>query len=138
MDPKPHDFSAYKALKISRPKPRLLEVLISQPGKLNAVSQLGHEELANVWRDIDRDPTIDVVLLRGDGGVFSAGGDLDMVKSMAGDWNTRMNLTAIRERPGSSSTSTEARRTSTACRTTSRGRRQSSRSVTCRRRWPSV
>ena len=48
----PVDFSAYTALKISRPKPRLLEVMISQPGKLNAVTEAGHRELANVWRSV--------------------------------------------------------------------------------------
>ena len=90
MTTTPADFSHYKSLKISRLKPRLLEVMISQPGKLNAVTEAGHRELADIWREIDRDPTVDVVLLRGDGGVFSAGGDLDMVETMAGDWNTRM------------------------------------------------
>jgi enoyl-CoA hydratase len=90
MSDTPFDFSHYKALKIARLKPRLLEVMISQPGKLNAVTEHGHRELANVWRDIDRDPTIDVVLLRGDGGVFSAGGDLDLVKKTAEDWSARM------------------------------------------------
>jgi enoyl-CoA hydratase len=84
------DYKHYKALKISSPKPRLLEVMISQPGKLNAVNQDGHRELAEVWRDIDRDESVDVVLLRGDGGVYSAGGDLQMVEVMANDWNTRM------------------------------------------------
>jgi enoyl-CoA hydratase len=84
------DYGRYTSLKILRPKPRLLEVVISQPGKLNAVSAQGHAELAEVWRDIDRDRDTDVVLLRGDGGVYSAGGDLDMIKDIASDWNYRM------------------------------------------------
>lgn len=84
------DPSRYTYLKFDRPKPRLLEVILSQPGKLNAVTADGHRELAEVWRDIDRDPTIDVVLLRGDGGVFSAGGDMKLVEGIHSDWNIRM------------------------------------------------
>src|SRR5258708_944347 len=79
----------YKALKFARPRPRILEVILSRPGKLNALDSDGHRELAEVWRDIDRDPDVSVALLRGDGGVFSAGGDLGMIEVMARDWATR-------------------------------------------------
>ena len=48
------DYSHYKALKINRPKPRLLEIVLSQPGKLNALDADGHRELAEIWRDVDR------------------------------------------------------------------------------------
>lgn len=84
------DYSHYKALKINRPKPRLLEIILSQPGKLNALDADGHRELAEIWRDVDRDRSVDVVLLRGEGGVYSAGGDLKLIEEMAGDWNARM------------------------------------------------
>jgi enoyl-CoA hydratase len=86
----PVDYSHYKSLKIAMRKPRLLEVVLSQPGKLNALNAQGHAELAEVWRDIDKDRSVDCVLLRGDGGVYSAGGDLGLVKAMGADWNTRM------------------------------------------------
>src|SRR5262249_23230225 len=82
----------YKALKFARPRPRLLEIILSKPGRLNALDADGHAELAHVWRDVDRDPTTSVVLLRGDGGVFSAGGDLDMVEEMARDWSRRTRV----------------------------------------------
>lgn len=84
------DYSHYKALKINRPKPRLLEIVLSQPGKLNALDADGHRELAEIWRDVDKDLSVDVVLLRGEGGVYSAGGDLKLIEEMAGDWNARM------------------------------------------------
>jgi enoyl-CoA hydratase len=85
-------YSHYKALKFARPRPRLLEIILSKPGRLNALDADGHAELAHVWRDVDRDPTTSVVLLRGDGGVFSAGGDLDMVEEMARDWSRRTRV----------------------------------------------
>jgi enoyl-CoA hydratase len=84
------DYSHYKALKINRPKPRLLEIVLSQPGKLNALDADGHRELAEIWRDVDKDLSVDVVLLRGEGGVYSAGGDLKLIEEMHSDWNARM------------------------------------------------
>lgn len=84
------DYNRYTALKFNRPRPRVLEVILSQPGKLNALNAQGHSELAEVWRDIDKDSETSVVLLRGDGGVFSAGGDLQLVEDMANDWETRL------------------------------------------------
>ena len=84
------DPSAYKALKFNRPEKGILEVILSNPGKLNALNEDGHRELADVWRDIDRDEETNVVLLRGDGGNYSAGGDLKLVEKMAGDWRVLM------------------------------------------------
>src|SRR5436190_11593363 len=84
-------YAHYKSLKFGRPRPRILEVILSKPGKLNALDADGHRELAEVWRDI-RDPDVSVAVLRGDGGVFSAGGDLGMVEVMANDWATRTRV----------------------------------------------
>lgn len=84
------DYSRYTYLKFARPKPGLLEVIISNPGKLNSVTARGHQELAEIWRDIDRDESVQVVLLRGDGGVYSSGGDMALVDGIANDWHVRM------------------------------------------------
>ena len=82
-------YAAYKALKFNRPKPGILEVIMSNPGRLNSLDHDGHRELGLVWRDIDTDKDTSVVLLRGEGGVFSAGGDLQLVEDMANDWEVR-------------------------------------------------
>lgn len=86
------DYSRYRALKFNRPRPRIIEVILSRPGRLNALDADGHRELAEVWRDIDRDPDVSVALLRGDGGNFSAGGDLTLVEEMAKDFAVRARV----------------------------------------------
>lgn len=88
----PTDYSAYKVLKFNRPEPGILEVILSNPGKLNSLDEDGHRELSEVWRDIDKDDETSAVLLRGDGGKFSAGGDLKMIENMADDWATKMKV----------------------------------------------
>jgi len=85
-------YSHYKALKFARPRPRILEVILCNPGRLNALDGDGHRELAQVWREIDGDPDTSVALLRGEGGNFSAGGDLGMIEVMARDWATRTRV----------------------------------------------
>ena len=88
----PADYSNYKVLKFNRPEDGILEVILSNPGRLNSLDEDGHRELAEVWRDIDKDDETSVVLLRGDGGKFSAGGDLKMIEHMADDWSVKMRV----------------------------------------------
>ena len=85
-------YARYRELKFSRPSPRVLEIILSKPGKLNALDAVGHRELAEVWRDVERDAGTAVVLLRGEGGVFSAGGDFDVLEQMTSDWRVRTRV----------------------------------------------
>lgn len=85
-------YGHYKALKFARPRPRVLEVMMSNPGKLNALGEDGHREISEVWREIDRDPETSVAVLRGEGGVFSAGGDLSMIKQMHESFEVRTRV----------------------------------------------
>jgi len=78
------DSSAYSALKFSNPADGVLEVLIDNP-PVNSVDVNGHRELTYVWNDIDRDPEVRSVLLRGAGKAFSAGGDFELIEAMVGD-----------------------------------------------------
>ncbi len=82
-------YARYKALKFNRPDKGILEVIMSNPGSLNSLDHAGHKELSDVWRDIDTDKETSVVLLRGEGGVFSAGGDLKLVEDMKNNWEDR-------------------------------------------------
>jgi enoyl-CoA hydratase len=85
-------YAHYQALKFNRPEDGVLEIILSAPGRLNALDETGHRELAEVWRDIDRDPDTRAVLLRGEGGNLSAGGDLDLVREMTESFETRARV----------------------------------------------
>ncbi|MGH6918891.1 MAG: enoyl-CoA hydratase-related protein, partial [Geminicoccaceae bacterium] len=79
-------YAKYERLKFQRPAERILEIVLDNPGRLNATDAKMHEELAYVWRDIDADPSVSVAMIRGAGEAFSAGGDLELVERMANDF----------------------------------------------------
>jgi enoyl-CoA hydratase len=81
-------YARYQRLKFERPAERILEIVLDNPGRLNATDARMHEELAYVWRDIDADPDVSVAMIRGAGKAFSAGGDLELVERMANDFAT--------------------------------------------------
>src|SRR5690606_41709148 len=76
--------------KLGRPAAGVRRGTISAPGRLNAVDSTGHRELAEIWRDADRDDSVRAVLVRGEGEAFSAGGDLAMSEEMTRDHDMRM------------------------------------------------
>ena len=88
----PDPFSRYRRLRFSRPEERILVITMEREGRLNAADELMHQELVQVWRDVDAAPDVDVAIIRGAGRGFSAGGDLDMVERIADDWGTRVRV----------------------------------------------
>ena len=50
-------------------------------GRMNTADAAMHGELAEIWRDIDRDPTVNAAIITGAGKVFSAGGDFGMIQT---------------------------------------------------------
>ena len=88
-----HDYAAqYPTLRFADLGDGVLEVTMSAPGRLNAVGHEGHRDLAEVWTSIDRDSDVRVAIIRGEGGVFSSGGDLDLVTDMASDFAVRIRV----------------------------------------------
>ena len=78
-------YAGYKRLKLDRPAPRILQITLDTPGKLNAADDAMHGELSRIWRDIDEDPDVSVAMIRGAGNAFSAGGDFDMLDKTIGN-----------------------------------------------------
>lgn len=87
-----HYSQTYPALSFATPHEGMLELIMSKPGRLNAADRSMHRQLADVWFEISRDERVDVVVVRGEGGVFSAGGDFDMIDDIIGDFGDRATV----------------------------------------------
>jgi enoyl-CoA hydratase len=85
-------YSAYPSLELDRPEPNVLRLTLRTEGRLNAVGAGMHRELAAIWRTIGDDEETRAVVVRGAGGAFSAGGDLDLVLDIANDFQTRVRV----------------------------------------------
>jgi len=85
-------YDSFTSLEFDRPDDGVLQITLSTPGKLNAVGHDAHGQLAAVWRTIDADPDTRAVLVRGAGGAFSSGGDLELVEDIARDYETRRRV----------------------------------------------
>jgi enoyl-CoA hydratase len=88
----PDRYAAYPSLELERPAEGVLRVVMSAPGRLNAAGHQMHRDLAGIWAEIDRDPEVRAVVVRGAGEVFSAGGDIDLVADMADDFAVRVRV----------------------------------------------
>jgi enoyl-CoA hydratase len=85
-------YDSYKHLLFDRPASGVLRVTINRPDRLNALDHDGHRELAYVWADIEKDPNVSAVILRGAGRAFSAGGDFVVVEDLIADNNARVRM----------------------------------------------
>jgi enoyl-CoA hydratase len=89
-------YAHYEALALKRHDEGILEVVMgadqSANGKLSTADHRMHRELSTVWMDIDKDPETRVVIIRGEGKGFSAGGDLGLVEEMANDFHVRARV----------------------------------------------
>lgn len=85
-------YGEFTSLEFDRPEERILRITLNTPGRLNAVGAEAHAQLATVWQAVDRDPETRAVLVRGAGGAFSSGGDLELVEAIATDWETRVRV----------------------------------------------
>ncbi|WP_407279158.1 enoyl-CoA hydratase/isomerase family protein [Aromatoleum evansii] len=86
------DYSRYTNLKVELHEHGIAEVILGEPGKLPAADATGHGELADIWRDLDRDPAVSVIVVRGQDKGFSAGGTLDLVAAMVDEFEHRARV----------------------------------------------
>jgi enoyl-CoA hydratase len=89
-------YARYEALKLRCHDHGILEIVMTGEGTnksgLATADDRMHRELADIWRDIDADPDTRVVVIRGEGKGFSAGGDLALVQQMADDFDIRARV----------------------------------------------
>jgi enoyl-CoA hydratase len=83
-------YASYERLRLDWPAAGVLRVTIDNPARANALDATGHAEITRTWRDADADERVRAVLVTGAGHTFSAGGDLDWVRSLADDPRARI------------------------------------------------
>jgi enoyl-CoA hydratase/carnithine racemase len=81
-------YDRYTRLRFDRPHPKVLRVTMEN-GRMNTADAAMHRELAEIWRDADRDPTVNAIVITGAGKVFSAGGDFAMIRENIDDFAAR-------------------------------------------------
>ena len=81
------EYGDYRHILFERPAPQILWMTLNRPEVLNAADARMHQELVEVWRTIERDPSVAVAVVTGAGRAFSAGGDLSLVEEMRGDYD---------------------------------------------------
>ncbi|WP_406276749.1 enoyl-CoA hydratase/isomerase family protein [Nocardia sp. NBC_00881] len=77
-------YARFTAFRVEFPEPGILRIVLDAP-KLNAVDSEAHSQLPEIWQVIDRDPDVRVVVVRGEGKAFSAGGTFDSLREMVSD-----------------------------------------------------
>jgi enoyl-CoA hydratase len=82
----------FSSLQFHAPEAGILEMVISNPGRMNSATEAMHTDLALVWRAIDVDDDVRVVIVRGDGEHFSSGGDFGMIDRMIADQATLIRV----------------------------------------------
>jgi enoyl-CoA hydratase len=82
----------FSSLQFFAPEGGILELVIANKGRLNAATESMHRDLAEVWRAVDVDEAVRVVIVRGEGAHFSSGGDFDMIERMIEDEATLIRV----------------------------------------------
>lgn len=86
------DYSAlHPSFTYDRPLGGVLRITFDGPG-LNAVGPDAHRDIAEIWNTVDRDPEVQVAILRGAGKGFSAGGSFELIDGMINDYATRTRV----------------------------------------------
>ncbi|HUX72503.1 MAG TPA: enoyl-CoA hydratase/isomerase family protein [Steroidobacteraceae bacterium] len=82
----------FPSLQCNAPEPGLLELVVANARRANAATESMHRDLARIWREIDVDDAVRVVVVRGEGANFSSGGDFDMIDHMIADEATLIRV----------------------------------------------
>src|SRR5437667_15489 len=81
-------YARYTRLKFDRPHAKVLRITMEN-GRMNTTDAALHAELGDIWRDVDRDASVNAVILTAAGKVFSAGGDFAVIQENIDDFAAR-------------------------------------------------
>jgi len=82
----------FPSLQCNAPEPGILELVVANARRANAATESMHRDLSRIWREIDVDDAVRVVVVRGEGANFSSGGDFDMIDRMIADEATLIRV----------------------------------------------
>ncbi|KAH7127795.1 ClpP/crotonase-like domain-containing protein [Dactylonectria estremocensis] len=88
----PFGLANIKDVILSFPKPGILLVTLNRPSRLNAITSQGHEDLDQVFRWFDQEPSMRCAILTGTGRAFCVGADLK-------EWNDGVAIDADTNSP---------------------------------------
>lgn len=83
-------YARYERFTFDDPHPRVLRITMKSPLKMGAMDAQMHREVSEIWKDIDADDQVNVVIFTGSGDTFSAGGDLKHERTVCDDYALRM------------------------------------------------
>ena len=72
-------YARYQRLKFDRPHEMVLRITMEN-GRMNTTDAVLHAELAEIWRDVDKDASVNAAIITGAGKIFSAGGDFSIIE----------------------------------------------------------
>ena len=72
-------YARYQRLKFDRPHEMVLRITMEN-GRMNTTDAVLHAELAEIWRDVDKDASVNAAIVTGAGKIFSAGGDFSIIE----------------------------------------------------------
>ena len=81
-------YDRYTRLRFDWPAERVIRITMDN-GRMNTADFPMHQELGEVWRDVDADPDVNAVIITGAGKMFSAGGDFSMVQAQIDSFEAR-------------------------------------------------
>mgnify|MGYP000415728436 CR=1 FL=1 len=67
-------------------------VTLNRPEVLNAVDEVMHRELTQLWPELGSDPAVKAVIITGAGRAFSAGGDIRFLQAVHGSFLKQQHL----------------------------------------------
>jgi enoyl-CoA hydratase len=81
-------YARYQRLKFDRPHELVLRITLEH-GRMNTTDEVLHAELAEIWRDVDKDTSVNAAIITGAGKIFSAGGDFSIIQQNIDDFTAR-------------------------------------------------
>jgi enoyl-CoA hydratase len=80
------EYSDFKHLLFEKKENKIILLTINRPEKMNAANARMHWELTQVWKVMDDDDDVNVIVVTGAGDrAFCSGGDLEWVEEMVGN-----------------------------------------------------